>query len=179
MIQFFNQRNHPRACCDRFNGNDARADGMRTNDHQRSIGMHWNWCCWFVMPMGRRLEPGTAGNRGRTKANRHSIQKTIQFIQMMGPREEPFPAAPSTPTTHPDPRSFNLHTNRMDCKRGRCLVDFIIRYQLPAHLGSAWDAVDLFGRPIFLIPPRFPPPFLFFGSDFHHLPSQEEGTDRA
>ena len=91
-------------------------------------------------------------NRGRTKANRHSIQKTIQFIQMMGPQEEPFSAAPSTPTTHPDPRSFNLRTNRMDCKRGRCLVDFIIRYRLPAHSGPAWDAVDLFGRPIFLTP---------------------------
>ena len=72
-IQFFNPRNHPRACCDRFTGNDARADGMRTNDHQLSIKMHWNWCRWFVMPMGRRLEPGTVGTVAAQK------QTGIQF----------------------------------------------------------------------------------------------------
>ena len=108
------------SCCDWFAGKDARADGggrMAIIVRFGCIRMEWRR---FGMPFVRRLEPGTAGTEAAQR--QHSIQKNDTIIQMMGPREEPFLAASSTPTTHPDPRSIDSHTNRMDCKRGRCLV---------------------------------------------------------
>lgn len=182
-FQFFQPlypRNHPRGCCDGFPGFLEMMPGptdvrISIIDRFECIG---NECRRIGMPMGRRLELGTARTVA-AQSKQHSIQKTIQIIQMMAPREEPFSAALSTPTTHPDPRPINSYTIRVDCKRGRGLLYFISRYRLPAHLGpSVGMPVDLFcpdknshfrfsHRPSLLLL-RLPPPPLSRG---RHRPS--------
>ena len=74
---------------------------------------------------------------------------------MMGPRKGAVPAALSTPTTHPKPRSIDSYTSRTVCKRGWCLVYFISRYRLPAHLAPAWGCPLIYFDKFFS-PPSFP-----------------------
>ena len=115
-------------------------------------------------------------NRSRTKAAFNS-KKRYNYSND-GSTGGPFPATSSTPTTHPDPRSIDSHTNRMECKRGRCLVYFIIRYRLPAHW-PAWGMPLIYlanqffltlvsPSPLSPFVPRFPPPPLSRG---RHRPS--------